>query len=184
MRDIFLGDSYDLVKRYWREQLGCVAPLYAHAKFIRPSLHERFTTLTTIPILDLKQLPNTPYGLFLDPHTGIPLPDDSTKRVSNAYATLPYIVELSTQLTPQYLICFDQSIHRKHKSGLTAEQQREAKRSYLRVQGIVSFYYISHAPFVFMARGTTTLRAIRDRLIAIGIPEQTPKGVRLQTIQA
>lgn len=184
MRDIYLGDSYDLVKRYWREQLGCMAALYAHARFIRPSLHARFTMLTTIPILNLKQLPNTPFGLLLDPHTGVPLPDDSTKKVSIAYAPLPYIVEISTQLMPQYMICFDQSIHRKHKSGLTAEQQREAKRSYLRAQGIVSFYYVSHAPFLFMAKDITTLCAIRDRLIALGIPEQTPNGLRLQKIQA
>ncbi|MFL5242284.1 MAG: hypothetical protein ACJ8FY_09270 [Gemmataceae bacterium] len=184
MRDIYLGDSYDLVKRYWSEQLGCVAPLYAHPRFIQPSLHARFITLTTIPILDLKQLPQTPYGLFFDPHTGIPIPDDSTKKVSIAYAPLPYVAELNTELTPQYMICFDQSIHRKHKSGFTAEEQREAKRSYLRAKGIFSFYYISHASFLFMAQELTTLRAIRDRLIALGIPEQTPKGTRLQTIWA
>jgi hypothetical protein len=183
MRDIYLGDSYDLVKRYWREQLECVAPLYAHARFIRPALRERFTTLTSIPILDLKQLPKTSYGLFLDPHTGIPLPDDSSTKVSIAYAPLSYIVALNRQITPQYMICFDQSIHRKHKSGLSADQQRETKRSYLHTHDIVSFYYISHAPFLFMAKEITALRAIRNRLIALGIPEQTPTGIRLQSIQ-
>lgn len=115
------------------------------------SLHDRFSTFTTIPILNLEHLPETQYGVFLDPHTGIPLPDVSTKKVSIAYAPLTYMVGLNNQLKPNYMICFDQSIHRKHKSGLTAEQQREAKRNYLRTKGIASFYYISHAPFLFMA---------------------------------
>src|SRR6266478_6504291 len=29
----YLGDSYDLVKRFWCESLGPVAPLYAHPRF-------------------------------------------------------------------------------------------------------------------------------------------------------
>src|SRR5438552_17254728 len=33
----YLGDSYDLVKRFWCESLGPVAPLYAHPRFV-PSL--------------------------------------------------------------------------------------------------------------------------------------------------
>jgi hypothetical protein len=80
------------------------------------------------------------------------------------------------------MICFDQSVHRKHKQGLDEDEQRAVKRDYLRDHGIASFYYISHAPFLFMAK-KTTLRGVRDLLIASGIPEQTPDSIRLQPIQ-
>jgi hypothetical protein len=208
MHDKYLGDSYDLVKRFWREQLACVAPLYAHSQFVPDTLWNRFTTLTTIPVLDLRpprkarkraskraeaapapaaepanELPPPPFGLFLDPHTGIPLLDDAKTKVSISHATLPFIVEENARLKPAYMVCFDQSKHRKHKRGLDEDAQRAAKRDYLRSAGVASFYYLSHAPFLFMAQGVDTLRAIRAHLIALGIPEQTPAGVRLQAIQ-
>ena len=34
-----------------------------------------------------------------------------------------------------------------------------------------------------MAQNTTTLQEVRDRMIALGIPEQTPDTIRLQPIQ-
>jgi len=206
MREKYLGDSFDIVKRFWREQLACVAPLYAHSRFLPNTLWGRFTQLTTIPVLNLRPprkppkraskraepapalepasaLPPQPFGLFLDPHTGIPLPTESEKKVSISHAPLPFIVQEGTRLKPHYMICFDQSVDRR-KNAPKAHEQREAKREYLRDQGIASFYYVSHAPFLFLAEDVEILRAIRDRLIALGIPEQTPKGVRLQPILA
>src|SRR5436190_781978 len=84
----------------------------------------------------------------------------------------------------EHLVCFDQSIHRKHEGGLTRDEQREAKRVFLRSRGIASFYYVSHAPFLFMAEDVGRLRAIRDRLLELGIPEQAAKGIRLEPILA
>ena len=199
MHEKYLGDSFDIVKRFWREQLACVAPLYAHSQFLPNRLWDRFTQLTTIPVVNLQPprkprkraskraepapaLPPQPFGLFLDPHTGIPLPTESEKKVSISHAPLPFIVQEGTRLKPHYMICFDQSVDRRKKNGPKALEQREAKREYLRGRGIASFYYVSHAPFLFLAEDVETLRAIRDRLIALGIPEQTPKGVRLQSI--
>jgi hypothetical protein len=52
MLEKYLGDSYDLIKRFWHEALEPIAPLYAHPKFIPADLRTRFTTLTSIPILD------------------------------------------------------------------------------------------------------------------------------------
>ncbi len=71
----------------------------------------------------------------------------------------------------------------KAQPGLDVDEQRAVKRDYLRDQGIASFYYISHAPFLFMAQNTTTLQEVRDRMIALGIPEQTLDTIRLQPIQ-
>lgn len=183
MRDIFLGDSYDLVKRFWRDQLHYLAPLYAHPRFVLGPLRARYTALTMIPVLDPDNPPEAPYGLFFDPHTGIPLPEDTDSNATISHAPLPYIVKENARLRPHYMICFDQSVHRKHKRGLDVDEQRAVKRDHLRDQGIASFYYISHAPFLFMAQNTTTLQEVRDRMIALGIPEQTPDTIRLQPIQ-
>jgi hypothetical protein len=199
MREKYSGDSFDFVKRFWCEQLACVAPLYAHSRFLPNTLWDRFTEFTRIPVLNLQPqrkprkrapqtehasaLPLQPFGLFLDPHTGIPLPTESEKKVSISHAALPFIVGERTRLKPLYMICFDQSVDRK-KNAPKADEQREAKREYLREHRIASFYYVSHAPFLFLAEDVETLRAIRDRLVALGIPEKTASGVRLQPIRA
>jgi hypothetical protein len=168
VRDIYPGDSYDLVKRFWHDQLACIPPLCAHPHFVPPPLHVQYTALTRLPILDPMKLPEWPFGLFLDPDTGIPLPEEQFTQAS--------------LLRPHYMICFDQSIHRKHKGGLNKDQQRETKRDFLRSQGIAPFYYFSHAPFLFMAQEMSTLQNVRNRLIGLGIPERTPTGTRLQSI--
>ena len=66
------------------------------------------------------------------------------------------------------MICFDQSHHRHHE--LNREEQRVRKRQFLQAQGIASFYYVSQAPFLFMARKAEVLQVIRERLIFLGIP--------------
>jgi hypothetical protein len=130
-------------------------------------IRRKYLAVTKIPVLDEKAIPKDPYGLLLDPHTGIPLPDAAT--ATSAHATLKYILEASRELRPHYMICFDQSVDRRHK--LSTEKQREKKREFLREQGLHSFYYLSHAPFLFMASNERTLRTVRDRLIECGVPE-------------
>ena len=169
MRDIYLGDSYDLVKRFWCEALQPIAPLLAHPRFVPVEIRDRFSKLTTIPILDISRIPDTPFAIFLDPHTGIPLPSGSAHGATPAHASLPFIVEFIEKYHPSFLICFDQSVHRRHR--LTSVEQRGSKRDYLRDLGISSFYYVSHAPFLFVAERNRTLFAIRKRLIDLGIPE-------------
>jgi len=181
MREIYLGDSYDLVKRFWCENLNPVAPLFAHPRFIQEGLRDHYVTLTKIPVLDLTSIPGMPFAIFLDPHTGIPLPSESSRFKPPSHATLPFIVEVNKKYRPSYMICFDQSYHRRH--ALSVERQRQAKRDFLQKQGISSFYYISHASFLFMAEKETTLNEIRGRLIELGIPERTPRVVRLQVIR-
>ena len=34
MDEQWLGDSYDLVKRFWKKSLEPVAPLYSHPRFV------------------------------------------------------------------------------------------------------------------------------------------------------
>ncbi len=181
MRDIYLGDSYDLVKRFWFENLRSVAPLFAHPRFINEGIRGRYTTLTGVPILDLDSVPGAPFAILLDPHTGIPLATESSQSRTVTHATLPFMLEINRKYRPSYMVCFDQSYHRRHL--LTVDEQREAKRDYLRKFEIASFYYVSHASFLFMSQEKATLDTIRAHLIELGIPDKTPRAIRLQPIK-
>jgi hypothetical protein len=163
----YLGDSYDLVKRFWCESLGPLAPLYAHPRFVPSPIRSHYTAVTKIPILDAR--PEGAFGLLLDPHTGVPVADGLSSSASVSHAPLSFIVELNQKLRPEYIICFDQSFHRKHK--LTKEERREKKMTFLRERGIHSFYYVSHAPFLFAAQTTHMLVSVLDCLISQGIPK-------------
>ncbi|SPE45500.1 hypothetical protein SBA7_860002 [Candidatus Sulfotelmatobacter sp. SbA7] len=167
MREVFLGDSYDLVKRFWRESLDSIGPLYAHPRFIPLSIRKQFTAVTTIPILGT--LPKGHFGILLDPDTGVPLPSKQAVRRTAKHAPLTFIVGLNVEMRPDYLICFDQSYHRLHE--LDRKQQRAEKGKFLAQKGLSSFYYVSHAPFLFVASQPLILRNILDRLVSLGIPK-------------
>jgi len=168
MRGKYLGDSYDLVKRFWAEKLLPIAPLYAHPKFVPEPIREEYETVTSIPMLVLESVPKAPFGILLDPDTGIPLPG-TPKPATVTHATLPFIVDAFERLQPKYVICFDQSYHRQHE--LSRERQRQTKMKFLNKCGFASFYYVSHAPFLFAAKSTVGLAEIYTRLVALGIPE-------------
>jgi hypothetical protein len=165
--ECYLGDSYDLVKRFWSKSLEPIGLLYAHPKFVPSAIYAKYTTATSVPILGTR--PEGRFGILLDPDTGVPLPSPSSRSATRSHASLQFIIDLTMELSPDYMICFDQSYHREH--ALSKEKQKEAKRSFLSDHGIMSFYYVSHAPFLFMASDKHILRSILGRLIALGIPE-------------
>lgn len=175
MRAVYLRDSYDVVKRFWSDSLRPVAPLFAHPRFVPQAIRAEYTDVTSIPILHSP--PNHPFGILLDPNIGLPLPDKLMEGATASYVSLPFIVRTKAELHPDYMICFDQSHHRRHE--LSKKGQREAKRMFLREQGILSFYYVSHAPFLFMSQSAETLAAIGDRLMSLGVP-----GCRFEPLNA
>jgi hypothetical protein len=168
MQDKWLGDSYDIVKRFWCENLRAIAPVYAHPKFLPPEIRGRYTAVTLIPVLNLESLPREPYGILLDPHTGISLSATSQKSMTPSHVPLPSLVQVMKELDPQYIICFDQSHHRK--PGLSGDQQKQMKLDFLRQSKLYSFYYVSHASFLFITNTPERLAAIRNRLVLLGIP--------------
>jgi hypothetical protein len=167
MRGKYLGDSYDLVKRFWSENLGGIAPLYAHPRFIPAQIHGLYEAVTLIPIFVPESAPKGSFGILLDPDTGIPLPK-SSQRTTVSHATLHFIIQVIEEFRPKYVICFDQSCHRKHE--LSRAKQRQAKMEFLSDRGFASFYYVSHAPFLFITKTMGSLAAIRAHLMSRGIP--------------
>jgi hypothetical protein len=106
--------------------------------------------------------------LFLDPDTGIPLPAP-TQKASISHAPVSFIAGELNRLKPKYVICFDQSHDRN--CGLTKPKQRHSKMAALQNLRIASFYYVSHAPFLFAAGDVPNLELVRRRLVDSGIPE-------------
>ncbi len=168
MRGKYLGDSYDLVKRFWFENLYAIAPLYAHPKFVPGQIRSAYEAVTSIPILVLESVPKGTIGILLDPDTGIPLPK-SSKRTTVSHATLPFTMDVFEKFHPKYVICFDQSYDRQHE--LSRKEQRQTKMEFLSKHGFASFYYVSHAPFLFTTKTPESLAEIRTHLMSLGIPE-------------
>lgn len=164
----YLGDSYDIVKRFWAEQLMGIAPLFAHPRFIPPGIAPAFVDMVRMPIFSHSARPTEPFGLFLDPHTGIPLPTSLSRRATVSHAPLSFIEAEFERCGPHYQVCFDQSHDRG--SGLSRVEQRSRKQEALRVRRIASFYYVSHAPFLFAARDSAVLGFIHRRLLDSGLP--------------
>src|SRR5579863_1073323 len=105
MDESYLGDSYDLVKRFFCKTLYPIAPLYAHPQFVPSEIREAYLAATTIPIFDGP--PQSSFGILLDPDKGVCL-----GRATGKHASLSLIVELYENLAPKYIVCFDQSFSR------------------------------------------------------------------------
>jgi hypothetical protein len=166
MKRDYLGDSYDAVKRLWQQALSEWAPLYAEPRFIPKAIQEGFTRLTAVPMLH--SAPSGPYSILNDPDTGIRLPGEENQNESRTHIALPTIHEQLRHCGPRVVITFDQSDYRH--SGLKLDRQRQAKMRLLSKAGVFSFYYVSHAPFLFACPDADTRQKLRQRLVALGIP--------------
>ncbi|HTW62518.1 MAG TPA: hypothetical protein VMD55_11965 [Terracidiphilus sp.] len=171
MKQAFLGDSYDILKRFWADSLRPIAPLYAHARFIPLPLRAKYSLMTGISILDpAVELPGADFGILLDPNTGVPLPRESASpNATISHTPLRYIARAMEECAPAYLICFDQSFHRIE--GLDKRSQRGKKLDYLRELGYSGFYYVSHAPFLFVFPNPESLSIVLAQLERTGLPK-------------
>jgi hypothetical protein len=160
----FLGDSYDLVKRFWAENLSSIATIYADERFIPEEIRHAYTRMTRIPLFH-KSIPH-PFAIFLDPCTGIPRLKNRARRPTKKYAPLPFIIEVFEQHHPEFLVCFDQSFGRNDDK----EACMEEKRGELFSKGLHTFYFTSHANFLFVSESPEIISSIKKLLLELGIP--------------
>jgi len=163
----FLGDSYDAVKRLWRDVLAPFAPLYAAVRFIPDELRQQFTLLTRIPMLD--EPPVGRFSILNDPDTGVKLAGKGRNSRAAAHISIQEILEQLKSDRLQCVITFDQSYKRSKEHPHRA--QRQAKLHLLQDGGAFAFYYVSHAPFLFAFPDVRTLENVRKLLIDAGVPE-------------
>ena len=165
MKRSYLGDSYDAVKRMWQELLYGWAPLYAERRFIPDDLRHDFTKLTRIPMLP--DQPLTAYSILNDPCTGIRLPNKPNQSEGQTHISIETII---AQLTngAQCVVTFDQSVYRN--IGLKLNEQRQVKMRKIADKQSFSFYYVSHAPFLFAFPDKNALHRAERILEEAGIP--------------
>lgn len=161
----FLGDSYDLVKRFWAENLSSIAPIYADERFVPDGIRDAYTKMTRIPLF--QHSVSHPFAIFLDPCTGIPRLTNPLRKPTKKYAPLPFIVEVFEKYHPEFLICFDQSFGYNESKEVSMEE----KRTQLTSNGLFAFYFSSHANFLFVSESYETITVLRKRLITLGIPD-------------
>jgi hypothetical protein len=165
----FLGESYDLVKRFWAENLSSIAPIYADEIFVPKEIHKAYTQVTGIPNFHASVA--HPFAIFLDPCIGIPSPKNTARKPTKKHAPLPFIKDAFKNYHPEFLICFDQSYSRNGNK----ESCMEEKLNALKVNGLCAFYYTSHANFLFVSESAEIASSIRKRLLDLGIPSERLK---------
>ncbi len=161
-----LGDSYDIVKRFFRDTLSRIAPLTSDPYFLESSLSwSDYERATGIPLRSDTPAGSGLIGVLLDPHTGIHVSDRPL--ISRKYASTRYITNFLDDPSVVYCVVFDQAFER----GVRREDQIERKLKYLAARDVVGFYYVSHATFLFAARRQRIVDDLRDALRQTGLPE-------------
>ena len=168
MKREYLGDSYDAVKRMWRELLADWAPLHAEPRFLPDDLRQEFTKLTGIPMLTAARPPA--YSILNDPDTGIRLPGQQNQAEGRRHISIETIISQLRTSGVQCVITFDQSDYRNRR--LKRDEQRRKKMRLLAEEGFYSFYYVSHAPFLFAVPNSDALQRIKGILKDAGIPNE------------
>lgn len=161
MRPEFLGDSYDLVKRFFCETLRSLGysvfidPLFTGTWSGQEKTFYRFLGVETLkgvlPIV-------APAALFLDPDTGL------NEKRSQRHVSFNRLV---TEIKKYSLVfVFDQSISRNRDKRSILEEKLED----LGKLGCPAFYYSSHANFVFASNEAERLQRLQEKLLSLGLP--------------
>ena len=160
MDEKFLGDSFDLVKRFFAQTLSSIATVYADGAFVPEEMRTAYSKVTGVPIFD--DLAERPFALLLDPCTGIRVEGKPTKN----YVSPCDIARVFKRYHPQFLVCFDQSFSFAGQKDFCME----VKMRKLTLEGLHVLYYASHANFLFAAESHEIIDSIRDQLLNAGIP--------------
>jgi len=160
MNPQWFGDSFDIVKRYFVENLKTVG----YHVVVDPMLtgewngvEDRFYHF--LGVSPLGQLYDGRTALLLDPDTGI------GKKETKRHVTITTIAAHLKNY--EIVFSFDQSFSR----GGNATDKMKEKLGKLEATGNVGFYYDSHARFLFAANTVESLNTVEQQLILSGLPE-------------
>lgn len=170
MNPAFLGDSFDLVKRFFAAELRSLGyEVAVDPLFTGNWAGEEETFLRLIGAIHRQDLSGSAErtALFLDPDTGV------KETGARTHVSFKRIADESA--THEIVFAFDQSFSRK---GAVAEAIAR-KLLELSKLGLTGLYYDSHARFLFASRRANAITELRLHLHAIGIPSR-----RLITINA
>jgi hypothetical protein len=156
----YLGDSYDIVKRFILEQLAPLGPWSVHPMFteeVSSEIYKSFSCLLGAPLLSNQRLMHSTdlvayfaccasaVNVLLDPDTGVRLPG-RTRSPSPKHIDSGELAKLVRARPSSLTAVFDQSYSRGHEP----RQQLLAKLKHFHNNGIYCFGYASHASFLFL----------------------------------
>jgi hypothetical protein len=164
MNSEWCGDSFDIVKRFFVAVLqGAGYRVYMNAMFTgrwngKEKVFHRFVGASTPSPNALPSREKS--ALLIDPDTGI------GKIESPKHVTVETIV--CNLEHHDIVFSFDQSFSRNRAP---LDQMKE-KLEILSKNGALGFYYDSHARFLFAAKSPTIICAVRDAILATGLPQK------------
>jgi hypothetical protein len=159
MNPQWFGDSFDIVKRYFVENLRAIGyhvvvdPMFM-GEWNR--LEQKFYHL--LGASPLGESSSNKSALLLDPDIGI------GKKKTKQHVTIEVIA--SHLRNYEVVFSFDQSFSR---AGSATEKIRE-KLGRLKETGNFGFYYDSHARFLFAANALENLNEVEQQLLSSGLP--------------
>ncbi len=158
-----LGDSYDLVKRFFCSALAALG----YEVVVDPMFtgewngHEEtyYRLIGARPLR--KSTTSRPTALFVDPDTGV------RKAAGKRYVSFDRMVaELQNH---ELVFVFDQSFPYQGQPQVVMRMRE--KLSAISSRGYHGFYYDSHARFLFRSRKAENLNMLVGRLRELGIPD-------------
>jgi hypothetical protein len=161
IRPEFLGDSYDIVKRFFCEALRSLG----YTVYIDPLLTGDWSGQETTfdRFLGAEPFsgglpPSAPTALFLDPDTGV------NEKGSSSHVSFERLVSEAKNYA--VVFAFDQAFSRAGESG----PKLHSKLNRLTELGCAALYYSSHAHFLFVSEERDQLHRLRGELLSRGIP--------------
>ena len=162
MNPAYLGDSYDLVKRFFCRELSLLGYSVTVDAMLTGSWNtnaSEFYRLIGAEPLNREKPISKRAALFIDPDTGINI------RGGKQHASFDRLARESKNY--ELVFAFDQSFSRQAK----AEDVIREKLSALRARDCHGMYYDSHARFVFVANQESVLHELQVQLVALGLPK-------------
>lgn len=162
MHPRFLGDSYDIVKRFFCHELRALGYDVVAEPIFTGEWNDKgaagyFRLIGARP-RELDAPISAHSALFFDPDTGVNKKGGSRHLSFDTLATAVSNCELA--------FAFDQSFARGRSSAdVMAEKLAE-----LRQRDCHAMYYSSHAHFIFVSARQSPLAALREHLVSLGMP--------------
>ncbi|WP_242512299.1 hypothetical protein [Pseudolysobacter antarcticus] len=165
----YVGDSYDIVKRFFCEALRALK----YTVYIDPMSTDEWKSSDTrsfykflgVQHADACDKPGRRTALLFDPDTG--LSEKKSKKHLSFVRLEQALVEQS--LAHGIVFVFDQSFSRG--SDLEKQKKMRHKLDLLNKGKCFGFYYNSHASFLFASSKESHLLALQRHLKKLGLPE-------------
>jgi hypothetical protein len=122
----------------------------------------------------LLEMPADAFSILNDPDTGIRLPAEVNQSEGRTHIAVNTIAD-QLRSGALCIVTFDQSDYRNN--GMKRDEQRRAKMFALAQKGFHSFYYVSHAPFLFALSDQDSFYKTRELLENAGIPKNRLESI-------